>query len=237
MYMSDENNNTIITESDKETSKPKENGYSIYEYLKKNTSILIAVVSALIAVVTMILKFGSYLYHIAYLNYWNIDPKLVSTPETYWLQDIALSFALLVTGIIYMSLMNETMSTFRKHKIYIKTAKKILSNNDFRFNKSKKTTKGKKPITKKHKDLMDNLDIKLNKNEYEELKKWCKQANINAWRQVIGYFVLLEIIWGVVIYIAYLQQGNIHSKSLILFLAAIFISGLFIAITGYFFQA
>ena len=84
---------------------------------------------------------------------------------------------------------------------------------------------------------MDNLDIKLNKNEYEELKKWCKQANINAWRQVIGYFVLLEIIWGVVIYIAYLQQGNIHSKSLILFLAAIFISGLFIAITGYFFSS
>ena len=48
-----ENNTTATTE---ESTKSKKDNYSIYEYLKKNTSVLIAVVSALIAIISMILK-------------------------------------------------------------------------------------------------------------------------------------------------------------------------------------
>lgn len=225
-----ENNTTVTTE---ESTKSKKDNYSIYEYLKKNTSVLIAVVSALIAIISMILKIGSYLYHIAYLNYWNIDPKLVSAPETYWLEDIALSFALLVSGMIYMGLMNETMSTFKKHKYSIKTIKTILKENEYKFNKSKVVTKKKNKKQSKKKEPNGDYDIKLNLETYKEIKKWCKQASISAWIQVVGYFFLLEIIWGIVMYIAYLKQGDINEKSSMFFFSAILISGLFIAFSVY----
>lgn len=225
-----ENNTTVTTE---ESTKSKKDNYSIYEYLKKNTSVLIAVVSALIAIISMILKIGSYLYHIAYLNYWNIDPKLVSAPETYWLEDIALSFALLVSGMIYMGLMNETMSTFKKHKYSIKTIKTILKENEYKFNKSKVVTKKKNKKQSKKKEPNGDYDIKLNLKTYKEIKKWCKQASISAWIQVVGYFFLLEIIWGIVMYIAYLKQGDINEKSSMFFLSVILISGLFIAFSVY----
>ena len=225
-----ENNTTVTTE---ESTKSKKDNYSIYEYLKKNTSVLIAVVSALIAIISMILKIGSYLYHIAYLNYWNIDPKLVSAPETYWLEDIALSFALLVSGMIYMGLMNETMSTFKKYKYSIKTIKTILKENEYKFNKSKVVTKKKNKKQSKKKEPNGDYDIKLNLETYKEIKKWCKQASISAWIQVVGYFFLLEIIWGIVMYIAYLKQGDINEKSSMFFLSVILISGLFIAFSVY----
>lgn len=225
-----ENNTTVTTE---ESTKSKKDNYSIYEYLKKNTSVLIAVVSALIAIVSMILKIGSYLYHIAYLNYWNIDPKLVSAPETYWLEDIALSFVLLVSGMIYMGLMNETMSTFKKHKYSIKTIKTILKENEYKVNKSKVVNKKKNKKQIKKKEPNGDYDIKLNLETYKEIKKWCKQASISAWIQVVGYFFLLEIIWGIVMYIAYLKQGDINEKSSMFFLSVILISGLFIAFSVY----
>lgn len=233
MYMNDdilENNTTVTTE---ESTKSKKDNYSIYEYLKKNTSVLIAVVSALIAIISMILKIGSYLYHIAYLNYWNIDPKLVSAPETYWLEDIALSFVLLVSGMIYMGLMNETMSTFKKHKYSIKTIKTILKENEYKVNKSKVVNKKKNKKQSKKKEPNGDYDIKLNLETYKEIKKWCKQASISAWIQVVGYFFLLEIIWGIVMYIAYLKQGDINEKSSMFFLSVILISGLFIAFSVY----
>lgn len=225
-----ENNTTVTTE---ESTKSKKDNYSIYEYLKKNTSVLIAVVSALIAIISMILKIGSYLYHIAYLNYWNIDPKLVSAPETYWLEDIALSFVLLVSGMIYMGLMNETMSTFKKHKYSIKTIKTILKENEYKVNKSKVVNKKKNKKQSKKKEPNGDYDIKLNLETYKEIKKWCKQASISAWIQVVGYFFLLEIIWGIVMYIAYLKQGDINEKSSMFFLSVILISGLFIAFSVY----
>ena len=223
------------TESVIESKKQSEEKYSIYEYLKKNTAVLIAVVSALIAVISTILKFGSYLYHIAYLNYWNIDPKLVSTPETYWLEDIALSFALLVFGIIYMGLINETMSTFRKQKYLIKIVKTILKDNEYKFNKSKEVTKKRSTKQNKKKESDDDYDMKLDLETYKELKKWCKQASITAWGQVVVYFILFEIILGMVMYIAYLKQENINEKSSMFFFSVILILGIFIAITGYFF--
>lgn len=225
-----ENNTTVTTE---ESTKSKKDNYSIYEYLKKNTSVLIAVVSALIAIISMILKIGSYLYHIAYLNYWNIDPKLVSAPETYWLEDIALSFVLLVSGMIYMGLMNETMSTFKKHKYSIKTIQTILKENEYKVNKSKVVNKKKNKKQSKKKEPNGDYDIKLNLETYKEIKKWCKQASISAWIQVVGYFFLLEIIWGIVMYIAYLKQGDINEKSSMFFLSVILISGLFIAFSVY----
>lgn len=225
-----ENNTTVTTE---ESTKSKKDNYSIYEYLRKNTSVLIAVVSALIAIISMILKIGSYLYHIAYLNYWNIDPKLVSAPETYWLEDIALSFALLISGMIYMGLMNETMSTFKKHNYSIKTIKTILKENEYKVNKSKVVNKKKKKKQRKKKEPNGDYDIKLNLETYKEIKKWCKQASISAWIQVVGYFFLLEIIWGIVMYIAYLKQGDINEKSSMFFLSVILISGLFIAFSVY----
>lgn len=216
-----------------ETPDKQEESYFIYEYLKKNPAVLIAVVSALVAVVTMVLKLGSYLYHIAYLNYWNIDSKFVSTPETYWLEDIALSFALLVSGMIYMGLMNETVSTFKKHKYFIKKIKTILKANEYKFNKSIVVTKKKNAKQSKKKESNNNYDIKMNLEAYKEVKKWCKQASISAWMQVIVHFFLLEIIWGIVMYIVYLSQGNKSNNSLIFFCLVILIFGLLVAISCY----
>ena len=91
------NENTVqneqeITETSIEETEQPEESYSIYEFLKNDTSVLIAVISGLVAIILAFLKLGSYLYHTAYLNYWNIDSRLLTTQELYWLENIIFSF-------------------------------------------------------------------------------------------------------------------------------------------------
>ena len=211
----------VITEKEPEENKPepqsetsdkKEESYSIYEFLKKDTKVLIAAVTAMVTVIIAILKFSLYMYHIGYMSYWKVDPKLVSTSETS-LEDIGLSFVFLVSEMIYMGLMNDTVSTFKKHKYFIKKIITILKANEYKFNKSIVVTKKKNAKQSKKKESNNNYDIKMNFEAYKEVKKWCKQASISAWMQVIAHFFLLEIILGIGMYIVYLEQGNTNNTN------------------------
>lgn len=76
--------------------------YSIYHFITENSSILGMVGSVCIAIVAACLRLASYLHHLAYLRYWNIDTSLVAEPENYWLEKTGLSLLMFVSGTLYM---------------------------------------------------------------------------------------------------------------------------------------
>ena len=125
------NENTVqneqeITETSIEETEQPEESYSIYEFLKNDTSVLIAVISGLVAIILAFLKLGSYLYHTAYLNYWNIDSRLLTTQELYWLENIIFSFVFMISCVIYIGLLSESASTLKKCNYYKKYANKLI---------------------------------------------------------------------------------------------------------------
>lgn len=198
--------------------------------MKHNSSVLIGVISAIIAIITGVLKFGSYLYNIAYLNYWNIDPKFFSIPETYWLEDIALSFILLLFGVIIVGFMNEISITYKKYNIYIKYFKKTLKNSKLsNFEYKSKQKKEKEPI-----DVFENTRIELEPNEFNEAKKECTVLKIVALIQYILYIILFQFLWAIIMCIAYLKIGSINNSSLLEFILLTQFWGLLIVLTSYF---
>ncbi|WP_295093982.1 hypothetical protein [Ruminococcus sp.] len=143
-----------------------EDSYSIYEYMKNNTSFLIACASALVAIMTVFFKIGSYLYTSKYLNYWHIDQKLISTTETYWWEDIATSFILQILIYLFYVINFKSNNAYLCKKIYIKGIKNSLE-------KDKRTIhiieKKLKPGIKGYKKIQ--AKIQDNKNKISEYKR------------------------------------------------------------------
>ena len=94
--------------------------YSIYHFITENSSILGMVGSVCIAIVAACLRLASYLHHLAYLRYWNIDTSLVAEPENYWFEKIGLSLLLVVTTIIFTVFAESIYSKKKSVKIYLK---------------------------------------------------------------------------------------------------------------------
>ncbi len=142
------NQDVTLTESENALSKseldgakePEEN-YSIYEYLKNNTSVLIAVVSASVAIIAAVLRIGSYLYHSQYLKYWNIDPQLYSAPETYWVESVTLSFILQICCGLFYIISYKTNKVFISRKQIIKKANSYIKEEKKEIRKLKKDCK------------------------------------------------------------------------------------------------
>lgn len=232
--MSKEKIENTNSESKTETAEQPKESYSIYEYLKNNTSILISVISALVAIAAAVLKLGYYLYHTAYLNYWNIDSKLISTTETYWLEDIALSFALLFIGIAFVGLINETSGTFKKCRYFIKCIKKLIKNQKKEINNLKKEKNLLSESKKNHKrikEILGSLNIKTSK--YEKLKKEKTKIKIIAWGQFLVHLFLYALAFGAVFYIFSLKYSVSQNGSLITILITVISLELLTAVFGY----
>ena len=170
-----ENNITDLVKSE---PKQVEDSYSIYEYMKNNTSFLIACASALVAIMTVFFKIGSYLYTSKYLNYWHIDQKLISTAETYWWEDIATSFILQILLYIFYAINFKNNNAYLCKKLYIRGFKK----------RNKKNKKRVQRIEKKLK--LGTKDYKRIKTEIQDIKNEISDFKKIIWEYRLKNFLL-----------------------------------------------
>ncbi len=96
-------------QEEKQDANEKDEDHSIYKLLKEDGTIIGAVGTALVTLLAFCLRMSSYLYHLAFLKYWDIDPNIVSEPENYWLENIAFSFLFTVSSMVYMNLLTNLL--------------------------------------------------------------------------------------------------------------------------------
>lgn len=223
--------NTI--ESEIESEKNLED-YSIFEYLKNNTSVLIAIVSASVAIIAAVLRFGTYLYHVQYLKYWNIDSMMYSTPETYGFENITVSFILQTFCTLFYIISYKTNKVFINRKTMIKKIKSFIKEEkrDIRQKKKeiKKCKQNKIAIEMQETISKCKFQIKLLKSQKTEIKKillkeyitnatllpflvfviciiLAREAN-SFFKSLIIAFVFMTIIFGVTYFIAKISNNK-----------------------------
>ncbi len=88
-------------EGDTKCSADGESDYSIFNYFKKTPAILISFVSGAVAVVSFLINYAIYLQTSRELQYWNVDPAVVSSSNKHLFYMLCFSviFILLLFGI------------------------------------------------------------------------------------------------------------------------------------------
>ena len=230
------NENTVqneqeITETSIEETEQPEESYSIYEFLKNDTSVLIAVISGLVAIILAFLKLGSYLYHTAYLNYWNIDSRLLTTQELYWLENIIFSFVFMISCVIYIGLLSESASTLKKCNYYKKYANKLIK----KVNKQVKELKIQLSAAQDI-EIKDNIaeEIKNIIFKIESVKKERGKIKLLARVQFIANAFFFSIVFGLIFYVTLLQYSNSSKDGIKITVLLIIFMSIFITISGYF---
>lgn len=222
MAKESEDNNS---EPQNETIDQSEESYSIYEYLKKNPAVLIAVVSGLIAIISTGLKLSSYFSHIGYLKSWNINAKFVSTSETYRLEDIGLSFAFLVVGLIYMILTDEAISVFKRKGDSLKPLKKekkSIKHELKEYNKKKEISKNDKKINE------------MKKSQYDDIKNDIIRTKKESKSELFRNLILYSLIFGSIVFIFFLRYSY-TKESIILYILCSFVYIVIILVIPMFF--
>lgn len=94
-------------------NKIKENEYRIFEYFKDNTGMLITCVSAMVAVVSWLLRFAVGRMNYAYLSYWNIASLHANVSNSNELYMVAGVLAFTLVLMIIRSILSKLSDTFR----------------------------------------------------------------------------------------------------------------------------
>lgn len=230
------NENTVqneqeITETSIEETEQPEESYSIYEFLKNDTSVLIAVISGLVAIILAFLKLGSYLYHTAYLNYWNIDSRLLTTQELYWLENIIFSFVFMISCVIYIGLLSESASTLKKCNYYKKYANKLIKKANNQVKELKIQLSAAQDI-----EIKDNIaeEIKNIIFKIESVKKERGKIKLLARMQFIANAFFFSIVFGLIFYVTLLQYSNSSKDGIKITVLLIIFMSIFITISSYF---
>ena len=230
------NENTVqneqeITETSIEETEQPEESYSIYEFLKNDTSVLIAVISGLVAIILAFLKLGSYLYHTAYLNYWNIDSRLLTTQELYWLENIIFSFVFMISCVIYIGLLSESASTLKKCNYYKKYANKLIKKVNNQVKELKIQLSAAQDI-----EIKDNIaeEIKNIIFKIESVKKERGKIKLLARMQFIANAFFCSIVFGLIFYVTLLQYSNSSKDGIKITVLLIIFMSIFITISSYF---
>lgn len=214
--------------------------YTIFEFLRKETSLVIAAVSAVVTVIAACLRLASYLNHLAYLRYWNIDPSLVTAPEAYWLENIGLSFLITVTICIYLEWITAALRTFfyhdaitRQRKVHLKKAIKAEKDKENRVKKQIQRLEASKMdySQNQYKEKKAKLIKRLQKikREQTDLRKSVSNTHNLSKKMFINRFLVISaLVWIVLILTVLRNMGSFLTASigalvvvLLLFLVAL----------------
>lgn len=121
-----------------DSNEPKELGnHSIYTYLIAHPSILIAGVSAIVAILSFLINYISYREESQVLQFWNIDSALVSISNPKLIYSLCFSVIYFIMIIIATSLISNTYMAYKPFmefrlyiKNYLKNCKKLSESND-----------------------------------------------------------------------------------------------------------
>lgn len=243
--MDDETKAVVKEETAQEplTEIDAEKEYTLFNFVKENGSVLFGCGTACVTVLAGGMRLASYLYHLAYWRYWNIDPALVSSPENYWLENIALSFLLSISVLMVQFAINPIIKSMILNRILVKRIKidhsethKYINEKDEVVKQFKKEKKEKEQFQKKtlatvYDDEIAMLDnyITESSTELKNDKREQKRLSIKIWALNIQVFfrhlllVLCRMMFlFLVIFLSYLRN--------MLFLKAMITSVIYIAV-------
>ena len=150
-------------------NKPAKNDYSLFDFIKENGSVLFGCGTACVTILAGCMRFSSYLYHLAYWRHWNIDPALISSPENYWLENIALSFLLFVSGLMLLFAIHPIIQAMIFDKTRLKRLKEEHSESIKYINKYNERLKGFKKEKKEKEQFQRKTLVTLYDQEIAQL--------------------------------------------------------------------
>ena len=215
------NEKSTKVEAESEKSVLNEKSYSIYNYLIKTPSILIAIVSGLLAIISFLINYAVYKQNVHYLQYWNVDPSVISNSnkQLFYTFCISIVFLLISTGVSAMIASAYSNNTpiyeyIRRSKIKLSELKKKNAVN------IKACRLLKKSYIKHPASTNEEFAHEIENNEYyksskdllieinrlkKDLSKYRKKLQKPLWRRLITAYIILFI--SVIVYMLVIING------------------------------
>lgn len=205
---------TMVISTEKEDSANKVvNGsrkYSVYNYMKEHTTVLVACVSAFVAVISFVLNYAASRYTGAYLQYWVVDMAYAKENNTELVY--AVLFSLLYTFVIVVTnkIMGSTADAFgfynrimsalkwyykdiRAEKQKIKQKMKLLEREYTRTTNNKKT-KASLPNKSVEKMQAEQQALNVSMQDLSSLRRKCQlYLGLNVLGSALIIFGLLIV--------------------------------------------
>lgn len=170
----------------KGNNNDEKNEYAIYDYLKKNPSVMISCVSAVVLVISFILKGLIYVNECRYLEYWHLDENMidVNAPNRIY-EYVAIGFLYVMT-VMYFRFIEVIIEKRQPKKLLIcceksclKRVEKVISRRIrvlIRESKREKNVEGKKKADKEIEKLKKGINVVRGYKKYR--KKICGNMGI-----------------------------------------------------------
>jgi len=116
-------------------SKEQENTYSIFTYIKKNLGAFAGAGAVIIAILSALISFCSYMYEGAKLRYWGVDSVFINLSTANTLYGTVASVILLCAFFVsffVLDMIADKSTPIRKNKVYLKSIKKEYRKEIFR---------------------------------------------------------------------------------------------------------
>lgn len=178
-----------------------------WKYLRKNPSLIIAVVSAIVTLTSAIMSFSCRLATVTFLRYWNIDTLYAAYNVPNLGSIFAISFIFLLCGTISMFVVKNTVSKFIHNTTTGRCCNQVFRILSHRINKEDKELKSMyaefwndkraSADDRVHLARLDarRMSIYLQK---ELIQKARKLEKILFWKEICeGVFEIL-VVWGLV---------------------------------------
>lgn len=182
-------------------------GKKAWNYLRKNPSLIIAVVSAIVTLTSAIMSFSCRLATVTFLRYWNIDTLYAAYNVPNLGSIFAISFIFLLCGTISMFVVKNTVSKFIHNTTTGRCCNQVFRILSHRINKEDKELKSMyaefwndkraSADDRVHLARLDarRMSIYLQK---ELIQKARKLEKILFWKEICeGAFEIL-VVWGLV---------------------------------------
>jgi len=171
------------------------NQYRIYDYFKEHSSTFLAVASAFIAIISLVLNFAVFLSSNSYLMYFKVD-NVIYKSSTSFLYMFSITLILLTIIILFQGFLSKTFDSYLPYK-----KRFLLLKYYFKEIKSDiKSGKKLRAVLKKNIDVSPGTFSKGDRKELEEINKSARElegkyrsTKRNMNRNRLIYYVLIGL--------------------------------------------
>ena len=208
-------------------------GKKAWNYLRKNPSLIIALVSAIVTLTSAIMSFSSKLTIVTFLRYWNID-TLYMTYDTSNLGSIfAASFIFLLSMLILMIIINNMVTEFIHTTTATRCCKQVFRILGRRINTEDKALKSKylefwkdKKADENDRIYLAELDAKRISIDLQKelVQKAQKLRKIFLWKEIGRILFKILIVWFLLVvlfWIVFATLNDIANVAMVIVLGAL----------------
>lgn len=188
--------------------------YRILTFFKKEPSIGITCVSALVVIVSFIVNIAIYLWEVAYLSYWKVDASyaFVSSPNQFYRVCGTVLHSIIIT--IVLSIVNGAYEAYLPaKKLIIARRSRLRSANK----KIRETEKRLRQIKRNHKKQTPEMRTELrslekencaNKIDLNEIRKFQNDINREMVKDLIVHLILAWVLLWIGASLFFVLSGN-----------------------------